>query len=299
MLKLLLVDDDKDLTALLAETFERSNDYEVLTANSALDAIDLMCDTRFDVVITDLVMPRIGGAQLINYIRSNVLNRNTSIFVYTGAEDLEQFNHTKYSISKLIKKPLPPSELFESVDQEMARSYKNLYTQEVIKMVTGVGTEVINSIFGIKDCEVVAPFIKKAQVSYGDFSSMIPLFGREIYGSIAVSMERGNVERAISNFVGDASDVVRESMIIDYIIEIANQLAGRLKTSLKRSGIHTNIGLAKPYVGAGQQVNHLVAGPVLCVPIMLGEDTCFTEYCFGQLAESERTTSFNVYQPKS
>jgi len=69
----ILVVDDESLLLTMADTILSDFGYKVLTANSGLKALQILAqpDTKVDLVITDLVMPGMGGRELIEKIRQS------------------------------------------------------------------------------------------------------------------------------------------------------------------------------------------------------------------------------------
>jgi CheY-like chemotaxis protein len=67
----ILVVDDEALMLTMAETILADFGYQVLTANTGQKALDMLSrsDTKVNLVITDLVMPGMGGRELIERIR--------------------------------------------------------------------------------------------------------------------------------------------------------------------------------------------------------------------------------------
>jgi signal transduction histidine kinase/CheY-like chemotaxis protein len=67
----ILVVDDEHLLLTMAETILADFGYRVLTANSGAKALDILLHplNRIDLIITDLVMPGMGGRELIEKIR--------------------------------------------------------------------------------------------------------------------------------------------------------------------------------------------------------------------------------------
>ena len=68
-----LVVDDESLLLTMAETILTDFGYKVLTANSGLKALEILAHplNRIDLIVTDLVMPGMGGRELIEKIRSS------------------------------------------------------------------------------------------------------------------------------------------------------------------------------------------------------------------------------------
>lgn len=105
---ILLAEDDL-LTRKSLTYFLESKKYEVVHAADGEVALDLLKSTHFDLIITDLNMPKIGGLQLIDLIR-NELSLETPVIVLT-ASGVEQTELDAFAIgaSEFISKPFSPS----------------------------------------------------------------------------------------------------------------------------------------------------------------------------------------------
>ncbi len=65
----LVVDDNRDHSQALAKIFERAG-YRVRTADDGQDAFRLLTERPFDLIVTDLRMPRMNGLDLLRNIRA-------------------------------------------------------------------------------------------------------------------------------------------------------------------------------------------------------------------------------------
>ncbi len=81
MAKLLIVDDDLSLREFLT-LFLRKEGYEVEVAANGQKALELLQNTSFDLVLTDLRMPRMGGLDLLDAIKSQQIS--TQVIVMTA-----------------------------------------------------------------------------------------------------------------------------------------------------------------------------------------------------------------------
>ena len=79
--RILVVDDEASTCAMLADYFS-SVGYEVVTAIDGEDALQKFTPSRFDCVITDLMMPRIDGLELLKRIRQ--IDRQALFLIITG-----------------------------------------------------------------------------------------------------------------------------------------------------------------------------------------------------------------------
>ncbi|MEJ2633912.1 MAG: sigma-54 dependent transcriptional regulator [Calditrichia bacterium] len=67
-MRILLIDDDINLCKVLSHQLKR-NGYEVITANSGMEGINLFGKNQIDVVLTDIQMPDISGIEVLQELR--------------------------------------------------------------------------------------------------------------------------------------------------------------------------------------------------------------------------------------
>ena len=65
---ILIVDDEKDIRESLKRHFEFL-DYEVSTALNGKEALNVLSETRIDVIITDILMPEMNGIELLGHVK--------------------------------------------------------------------------------------------------------------------------------------------------------------------------------------------------------------------------------------
>ncbi len=68
--KVLLIDDEKNLSALLKINIEATTDYEVIVATSGREGIELIKTDRPDLVLLDIVMPEMDGFEVLKLIKA-------------------------------------------------------------------------------------------------------------------------------------------------------------------------------------------------------------------------------------
>lgn len=72
MEKVLIVDDDSKLLNILKKGLQKYvNQFEVLTASDGEEAIEVLKRERISVLVTDLVMPKVSGLELLTYMNQN------------------------------------------------------------------------------------------------------------------------------------------------------------------------------------------------------------------------------------
>jgi putative two-component system response regulator len=114
--KILLVDDEPALRELLRATFEGVH-VEVDEAGTALEAEARIREQRPDVIVLDLRMPGMGGAELCTRLKGATRTKNIPIVVLTGADDEEARRATDCGAEALVRKPFSPLELVAVVER--------------------------------------------------------------------------------------------------------------------------------------------------------------------------------------
>ena len=69
MKKILIVDDESGFTRLIKLTLEKTGDYQVLEVNDGMQAWNIAREFRPDLILLDIVMPKIEGDPLLKDAR--------------------------------------------------------------------------------------------------------------------------------------------------------------------------------------------------------------------------------------
>lgn len=84
MFKILVVEDDRELNRSVCSFLNHSG-YEATGCLSAEKAYDVMYETMFDLIVSDIMMPNIDGFEFVKTVRS--LNENIPILFMTARDD--------------------------------------------------------------------------------------------------------------------------------------------------------------------------------------------------------------------
>lgn len=114
---MILVVDDSTTNVVLLEAILEDKGYRIETALNAKEAYAILAQQNPDLILLDLLMPKISGFDFLTQIRGNENTRNTPVIVVSALTDEE--NITKImgmGAIDFIKKPIDLQYLVERVD---------------------------------------------------------------------------------------------------------------------------------------------------------------------------------------
>jgi len=114
--RVLVVDDDAAVRALLAEILGGAGGYLTETAADGLEALERVRADRFDIVFTDLAMPRMNGMELLRRIRE--VDQRVPVVVITGTQRVEAaVNAMRQGASDFITKPFRVDKILATAER--------------------------------------------------------------------------------------------------------------------------------------------------------------------------------------
>ena len=83
--KILLIEDDADMREILAMVLQREM-YDVVMAANGREGLDLLFDTKPNLILCDLMMPKMDGREFLKKVRSNPGSRVVPIIILTAVD---------------------------------------------------------------------------------------------------------------------------------------------------------------------------------------------------------------------
>jgi DNA-binding response OmpR family regulator len=115
MSKVLVVDDLPTELELICRTLQNAG-IEVLRANDGDEAINRLREESADLVILDVVMPRMNGFEVIRELRDNEKTKKTPIILCTQKNtDIDKSWGMELGADAYITKPFDPQQLVSTV----------------------------------------------------------------------------------------------------------------------------------------------------------------------------------------
>ena len=125
-LKLLLVDSERYrkimLNILTRDARLRSLDLQILEAGDGIEAFETFKSELPQIVISELLLPRLSGFELIRKIRGEKAGKNIPILLVTGlARDMTSINVLKRSFNVMLQvKPFTPWDFALNIQKQLA-----------------------------------------------------------------------------------------------------------------------------------------------------------------------------------
>jgi CheY-like chemotaxis protein len=121
MARILVVEDEPDLIALLADQLSVLG-HEVLVATDGLQGLRLARESLPDLLLTDVIMPFMDGAEMVEQIRSHAETRHMPVIAFSALTDARtQARLESLGIAGFLSKPYSFQELEARIQEATAR----------------------------------------------------------------------------------------------------------------------------------------------------------------------------------
>lgn len=128
MKKILIVDDEYSLRVTAQALLQRAG-YAVDTADNALAALDLIDHNDYDVILTDIIMPRMNGIELLSHVRRR--SQTIQVLIMTGEPTIDTaMQAVKSGACDYLPKPIDKETLLIAVRQ--AARIKSLHDDKLL-----------------------------------------------------------------------------------------------------------------------------------------------------------------------
>jgi len=115
--KILLIDDNEDITTMLSKFFG-SNGFETVVRNDPMEGLRLIQQEQFDVILLDMSMPGFSGSDIIKILATDQILKDQNIFIFSanvyGDNQVKDLLR-KDGINGCLKKPIQLSEILTAI----------------------------------------------------------------------------------------------------------------------------------------------------------------------------------------
>lgn len=123
MYKLLIVDDEVNIRKVVRE-YAEFEDYEVTEAENGMQAIEIVKENDFDLIIMDVMMPKLDGYSACKEIKKY---KNIPVIMLSArGEEYDKLFGFEIGIEDYVVKPFSPKELMARIKVAINRNSKKI-----------------------------------------------------------------------------------------------------------------------------------------------------------------------------
>jgi DNA-binding response OmpR family regulator len=128
----LVVDDEPTIAEVVSRYLERAG-YRTRIAADGAEAIEAAAEQRPDLVVLDLMLPRIDGLEVMRRLREQGADRIAVILLTAKGEESDRVIGLRLGADDYVVKPFSPAELVARVDAVLRRIDTSPATQEPLE----------------------------------------------------------------------------------------------------------------------------------------------------------------------
>ncbi len=121
MVRVLVVDDSAMVLEMVSAHLKQHG-MEVAEAHDGAEAVEKLKAFTPDLVVTDVVMPRMNGYELCRWIKSNASTKDVPVIMCTTkSEEFDKYWGMKQGADAYLTKPYHPPELIKTIKQLLSQ----------------------------------------------------------------------------------------------------------------------------------------------------------------------------------
>jgi len=137
MAKILIVDDDPDIRIAISSIL-KSRSYEVIEARDGEEALAKLKEDKVDLMILDLLMPKMDGFAVVKALQNDQEKVYPSIPIIIISSIREEASHRRYelevghklNVKDYIEKPIEPFVLLDHVERFLSEGGRDAKTNQ-------------------------------------------------------------------------------------------------------------------------------------------------------------------------
>ncbi|MGK7924108.1 MAG: response regulator [Spirulina sp.] len=114
--RILIVDDEADIRAVAQLSLEINTEWEVLTASSGKEGLQVALEQQPDAILLDVMMPDLDGPTTWEKLQENPTTQDIPvIFLTAKVQAAEQRRYAQLGVKAVLTKPFDPVQLGNQV----------------------------------------------------------------------------------------------------------------------------------------------------------------------------------------
>jgi serine/threonine protein kinase len=108
-----LVVDDDELVRIILQGMLADAGFAVDEASNGSEAITQLKANEYDAMFLDLLMPRVDGWTVLDYLRKSIARRPRNVYITSGVRDLKLSEVDASVVTSVLRKPLQPGVMMD------------------------------------------------------------------------------------------------------------------------------------------------------------------------------------------
>ena len=116
--KILLADDEEPVRALVTATIRDDTRYKILEAKDGIEALEIARKEKPDIILLDIMMPRMDGFEVCRHLKSDPKTSSISIIMLTAlAQNTDKDKAREVGANGYFAKPFSPTALIKKLEE--------------------------------------------------------------------------------------------------------------------------------------------------------------------------------------
>ena len=219
-MKVLIVDDEELIRNIIKE-YCHNEGYITDEASDGLEAIDKVQNNDYDIVILDLMMPKLDGYSSYSQIKS--IKNVPTIVLSARSEEADKLLGFNLGIDDYMTKPFSPKELMARIKAVLKRAnpkeedvftYKKLKVDKIAHSVSINDKEVLLT---PKEYNLLLYFIENKNIALSREQLLNKVWGYDFYGD---DRTIDTHIKMLRNNLGEYRDLIKTVRAVGYKLEI-------------------------------------------------------------------------------
>lgn len=260
-MRVLVVDDQTNVRLLLSHILRKKIGCTVTEATNGLEALDLLGQQPFDLVVLDVLMPQMDGVEMLESLRRRPYLRNLPVIVLSAVRDEGTVRQlVRHGISGYLAKPLRPLDVADRIQDIIGRitaaeatparnhagSLQGASPRDVLNARADLRPQMISAteqVFGmLLGIEVLAvPGDRPATIGDDVVRVALRLGGEDCDLEFLIAAPRSMGERMTAQYL-QAGDVIADEDVASTLGKVALIISSRLQTTLRQRGDDVTVG---------------------------------------------------------
>jgi CheY-like chemotaxis protein len=245
----LLVEDESEIREIIRDNLEEkfSDDIQFVEAKDGLDATRRLPFQAFDLILTDLRMPKKEGIPFISSVRTSQLNQTTPIIVITGSPDPSIKDGKDYIYQ--LPKPIDFESLYELVETQfkLGKTDKRMDANFINQFIVDIKKEAEKRIGTAVEMQKPCPKVGGQELA-GHFFKSFTIGAKKSSIKVVLSFENSLMEFFKKKLGKDvASEKLADQLGHSMTHEAITQLATQHPIKIMDSQFHNVAGANKEF----------------------------------------------------